>query len=124
MQEANIAMKSKTFYCPHCKVSLTKSAAAQVLGEADKYIAFGSSDVKVTCPGCGGTIDAQAMIDGKYDKLSNAPGWVSTVAYVILVVVTLVFMGQGESFWVAALIGLVFCSLFEMALRKYYKNKH
>ena len=64
-------MPSQTFYCPHCKRQLTKSAQAYVLGEAieqkSTFIGFGEIPPDVTCPGCGNRIDAMKMIKGGYD---------------------------------------------------------
>ena len=64
-------MPSETFYCPHCNRQLTKSAQAYVLGEAiankTHFIAFGEKPTVVTCPGCGGRIDAMKMVEGAYD---------------------------------------------------------
>ncbi|MBI5856159.1 MAG: hypothetical protein HZB42_00810 [Sphingobacteriales bacterium] len=64
-------MPSETFYCPHCKRQLTKSAQAYVMGEAmannSTFISMGNKPSDVTCPGCGGRIDAMKMIKGEYD---------------------------------------------------------
>ena len=64
-------MPSETFYCPHCKRQLTKSAQAYVLGEAiankSHFISLGEKPTDVTCPGCGGRIDAMKMVEGAYD---------------------------------------------------------
>ena len=56
---------SDTFHCPHCGVSLTKSAAASILGQVGGFA--GHVPPSVTCPGCGGDIDTRKMIAGDYD---------------------------------------------------------
>ena len=64
-------MPSQTFYCPHCRRQLTKSAQAYVLGEAiaqkSIFIGLGEMAPYVTCPGCGGRIDSMKMVKGEYD---------------------------------------------------------
>ncbi len=60
-------MASERFRCPNCSVSLTKSPMAHILGQAHSYVVL-SGTRTVRCPGCGGPIDAKAMIDGKYDE--------------------------------------------------------
>ena len=68
-------MKSETFRCPHCRAELKKSAAAFVLGEAKSSVVMGGMDPTVTCPACGGSIETQSMIEGKYDvgKVASSP---------------------------------------------------
>ncbi len=86
-------MPSETFYCPHCRRQLTKSAQAFVLGEMFKkksgFIGLGDLPPDVTCPGCGGRIDAMKMIKGEYDidpkvrKMLPLYGW-GIIAAIIL----------------------------------------
>jgi len=66
-------MKEETFFCPHCSVKLTKSAAAWVLGEAGQGDIAEEVRPIVTCPGCGGPISTKAMVEGRYDD-SNTMG--------------------------------------------------
>ncbi len=70
-------MPSQTFYCPHCKAQLTKSAQAYVMGEAyanqSTFISMGSPPSDVICPGCRGRIDAMKMIKGEYDRGISDP---------------------------------------------------
>jgi hypothetical protein len=112
-REAFEPMKSSTFYCPHCQANLTKSAAAQVLGDVKRFIVLGSPP-KVTCPACGGDLDARAMIDGQYDKPPGAGDWVSGVASFVFLIVTIGLAVWGLSFWVAIIIGLVAAGLFSL----------
>ncbi|TRX03224.1 hypothetical protein [Flavobacterium gawalongense] len=66
-------MPSETFYCPHCKRQLTKSAQHYVQGEIleskSPFISLGEPPLYVTCPACGGRIDTMKMIKGEYDQL-------------------------------------------------------
>jgi hypothetical protein len=114
-------MKSSTFYCPHCQANLTKSAAAQVLGEADSYFAFGAP--VVTCPACGGAIDAKAMIEGKLDKRPGAKTWVKIGTFAVFLLAMIVCMGEGLSFWVALIISLVAGGLFNGVLGQRAKKR-
>lgn len=83
-------MKSETFFCPHCRSKLTKSAAAFVMGEVKYGIGLGGMAPTVTCPACGKPIDSKAMIDGKYDGAgggSEAVGcllWIAGTAYLMI----------------------------------------
>ena len=60
------------FYCPNCRVSLTKSPQAQVLGElysgGSSFFAMGDMPDHINCPGCRGEIDTMKMIKGEYDN--------------------------------------------------------
>lgn len=80
-------MPSETFYCPHCKRQLTKSAQAYVLGEmmASKksyFVGLGELSSTVVCPGCRGWIDTMKMIHGEYDLMTGKPShpFVSLIA--------------------------------------------
>ena len=128
-------MNSTNFYCPHCRRSLSRDAAAQ-------YIAFGSPTM--TCPACRGEIDSKAIIAGVYDRLPGAgkswtrivayageywtstgayarESWTSIVSYLLLTGVTLLLMANSVSFWLALLSGFVAMSLFEFVARKVWK---
>ena len=128
-------MNSTNFYCPHCRRSLSRDAAAQ-------YIAFGSPTM--TCPACRGEIDSKAIIAGVYDRLPGAGkswtrivayageywtstvayarhSWISIVSYLLLTGVTLLLMANSVSFWLALLSGFVAMSLFEFVARKVWK---
>lgn|ERR1041385_2935365 len=65
-------MKSATFHCPHCRVSLTKSPQAQVLSElylgGSSFFAMGDMPDHIYCPGCRGEIDTMKMIQGEFDQ--------------------------------------------------------
>ena len=128
-------MNSTNFYCPHCRRSLSRDAAAQ-------YIAFGSPTM--TCPACGSEIDSKAIIAGVYDRIPGAgkswarivayageywtstvayakESWTSIVSYLLLTGVTLLLMANSVSFWLALLSGFVAMSLFEFVARKVWK---
>lgn len=62
-------MPSETFYCPHCKSELTKSAQAYTLGAAYENESLFILDLPadVICHGCGGSIDSMKMIKGEFD---------------------------------------------------------
>ena len=128
-------MNSTNFYCPHCRRSLSRDAAAQ-------YIAFGSPTM--TCPACRGEIESKAIIAGVYDRLPGAgkswtrivayageywtstvayarQSWTSIVSYLLLTGVTLLLMANSVSFWLALLSGFVAMSLFEFVARKVWK---
>jgi len=80
-------MVSERFRCPHCGVSLTKSPMAHILGQAHSYVVF-SSRRTVTCPGCGGAIDAKRMIDGEYDEkepVSSGCGILVAIAVIVAI---------------------------------------
>ena len=64
-------MPTETFYCPHCKRQLTKSAQSYVLGEMisskSSFIGFGDIPPVIICPGCRKGIDNMKMLKGEYD---------------------------------------------------------
>ena len=128
-------MNSTNFYCPHCRRSLSRDAAAPC-------IAFGSPTM--TCPACRGEIDSKAIIAGVYDRLPGAgkswtrivayageywtstvayakESWTSIVSYLLLTGVTLLLMANSVSFFLALLSGFVAMSLFEFVARKVWK---
>lgn len=76
-------MGSPQFRCPHCQALLTKSDADQVLGEVGDFVAFGSS--VETCPACGGSIDRQSIIAGKYDEKASIGGCLGIVIVAIII---------------------------------------
>jgi hypothetical protein len=93
-------MPSETFFCPHCHRQLTKSAQAYVMGEmmgsgGGRYVGVGSGMAQtVTCPGCGGAIDADRMIRGEYDGGRPMTGWekLFNVVFLIAVVAVLIWI--------------------------------
>lgn len=93
-------MPSETFYCPHCKRQLTKSAQAYIQGEILENkgysISIGTDSSKrsenVICPGCGGSIDYMKMIKGEYDGRKNTSlgkGKGCAVFFTVLIIVSL-----------------------------------
>ncbi len=93
-------MPSETFYCPACRRSLTKSAAAFVLGEVrDGIILGGGMPESVTCPGCGARIDARAMIAGKYDAPPMPLGSCLFTAALVLGIAGYFFLGYRTEAW-------------------------
>lgn len=113
-------MPSETFFCPHCKRQLTKSAPAYVLGEAisDKDARFVLPDGMaqwVTCPGCGAAIDAKKMILGEYDGSIARGGGVGCVGFVA--VFGLILMGE-QPWWVALIGGIAAGCLAEAIWNK------
>jgi hypothetical protein len=90
---------SSKFNCPHCLVSLTKSAAAEVLGSMGASMGsgayLGSLASSVTCPACGGAIDTQKMIAGHFDhEQGSALGCVFAAVFII-----------GGTYWINAATG-------------------
>jgi hypothetical protein len=90
-------MKSEYFHCPHCRTQLKKSAAAWVLGEAGGYVA---GSPPISCPACRRSLDAQALIDGKYDE--SAWSEIGTLVFLLLLLIgTPLQMMAGRGFWVS-----------------------
>lgn len=119
-------MPSETFYCPHCKSQLTKSAQAYVLGEIVKskapFMGLGEMANYVTCPGCGGRIDSMKMIKGEYDY-SSADGW-TTLMVLVIIAAVIVFKFVLHWSWVAAaLVGLIGGALLVQLLSEIFKGK-
>jgi hypothetical protein len=116
-------MPSETFYCPHCKRQLTKSAQAYVLGEILKskapFMGLGGMAPYVSCPGCGGRIDSMKMVKGEYD-FNSVDGW--TVLLIIAAVIVFKFVFHWS--WVAAIIvGLISGVLLIQILSEFFKGK-
>lgn len=113
-------MKSEYFFCPHCRTKLQKSAAAFVMGEAKNAIVMGGMASSVTCPACGGAIDSQAMIAGKYDPPKAS--WVETLIFFLWIGATIFLMVQFDfGFWSAIGIatgGIVLLALLERFWKK------
>jgi hypothetical protein len=82
-------VKSETFYCPHCRRQLTKSPLAFIRGEMERGVIMGGDVPTVTCPGCGGAIDTQKMIDGKYDYIEKP--W-QTILKTVIGIAVFVFL--------------------------------
>ena len=107
-------MPSETFYCPHCKRSLTKSAQAYVLGEimsnkSSSFAMMGQMAETVTCPGCGGSIGAAKMVRGEYDlpggAMSNRDAMIVFSFAIAAFVAALLWLGT--PWWVDFIIGLL-----------------
>jgi hypothetical protein len=119
-------MPSETFYCPHCKRQLTKSAQAYVLGEIVKskapFMGLSGMAPYVSCPGCGGRIDSMKMVKGEYDY-NSADGW--TVLMVLLIIAAvIIFKFVLQWSWVAAIIvGLIGGVLLIQILSEFFKGK-
>lgn len=66
-------MASEIFYCPHCRVSLTKSPQMHVLCELyennSTFIGLGTLPENIWCPNynCGKAINTMNVIKGNYD---------------------------------------------------------
>lgn len=103
-------MPSETFYCPHCKRQLTKSAQAYVLGEIIKskspFMGLGDMASHVVCPGCRGRIDSMKMIKGEYDY-SSADGWTVLMVLVIIAAVLVFKFALHWSWVLAVIVGLI-----------------
>lgn len=82
-------MPSETFYCPHCKNQLTKSAQHYVMGESSYFIGLGGLSPEVVCPACQGKIDTMKMIRGEYDRTTGK----RTHPLVSLILVVCFFVG-------------------------------
>ena len=71
-------MPAETFYCPHCKNQIKKSAQAYVMGESmasgGYFVALGGVPDTVRCPNCGGGIDNKKMMLGEYDVRPRGAG--------------------------------------------------
>ncbi len=103
-------MKSEFFYCPHCGGKLQKSAAAQVMGEVGRFIAFG--DPVITCPRCRGEMDSMSMIDGLYDKAPLYPRIGSIGGFLVLVGIIASMMHWDFPFWQALVAGVAGVGVF------------
>jgi hypothetical protein len=59
-------MPAETYFCPHCKRQIKKSAQAYIMGESlttkgAHFVALGGIRDIVPCPSCGGEIDNMTM---------------------------------------------------------------
>lgn len=119
-------MPSETFYCPHCKRQLTKSAQAYVLGEIIKsrapFMGLGEMAPFVTCPGCGGRIDSMKMVKGEYDYNSE-DGWTIIMVLVIIAAVLVLKLVLHWSWVAAVLAGLIGGALLVLLLSEIFKGK-
>ena len=119
-------MPSETFYCPHCKRQLTKSAQAYVLGEIIKsrapFMGLGEMAPFVTCPGCGGRIDSMKMVKGEYDYNSE-DGWTIIKVLVIIAAVLVLKLVLHWSWVAAVLAGLIGGALLVLLLSEIFKGK-
>jgi len=84
-----MTMPAETFYCPHCKRQLTKSAQAYVMGESmttpgAHFISLGRMPANMKCPGCGGEIDSKKMMLGEYDRQVGKSDSGGVVGFVVL----------------------------------------
>jgi hypothetical protein len=105
-------MKSETFFCPHCRSQLKKSAQAWVLGEVQDtpgatYVGIGERAQTVTCPACGGAIDSAAMIAGKYDGGGGAGAEGAAGCLVGVVAILLLIFAFEVRVWIAVVLGIV-----------------
>lgn len=119
-------MPSETFYCPHCKRQLSKSAQAYVLGEIIEskapFMGLGEMAPFVTCPGCGGRIDSMKMIKGEYDYNSE-DGWTIIMVLVIIASVLVLKLVLHWSWVAAVLAGLIGGALLVLLLSEIFKGK-
>lgn len=80
----------RDFRCPHCKSTLYKSEQMMMLSEIHQgggsYMAFTSTET-ITCPACGGTIDAGEVIAGKHDRKAGP----LATAFAVLVLAAICF---------------------------------
>lgn len=99
-------MPSETFYCPHCKRQLTKSAQAYVMGESSYFIGLEGIPPDVISPGSGSRIDNLKMIKGEYD-LNLVTNKMLPLYVVGTIAAPLVFRFVVQWSWVASiLVGL------------------
>jgi len=84
-------MPSETFYCPHCKRQLTKTAQHYVMGESSYFIGLGGLPPNVSCLGCGGSIDSIKIIKGEYDNKNLSRGCASGFVIFIIIFLAVVF---------------------------------
>ena len=85
-------MPEQTFYCPHCKSHLTKSAQAYVMGESMTtegavFVHLGSLPETIQCPQCGGAIDNKKMMLGEYDHRAGQAGGSRVLPFILLAAV-------------------------------------
>ena len=72
-------MPAETYFCPHCKRRIKKSAQAYLMGESmtiegAQFVALGGVRDIVPCPSCGGEIDNMKMMRGEYDARPGGSG--------------------------------------------------
>jgi endogenous inhibitor of DNA gyrase (YacG/DUF329 family) len=111
-------MSTEFMGCPHCGTEIQKSAAAQILGGAGRFMVMGEAPKTVNCPACGQPIDVQAMLDGKYDR-SRWPETVGAIGFLLFVGSVIAFRGMGEdwlpafgwAFLVAAVASVILATL-------------
>lgn len=81
-------MASETFYCPHCKTQLTKSAQMYVLCEMhetkSRFMGFGEISKFINCanPFCKKQIITENVIKGSYDSKYVMPDWIPVVVII------------------------------------------
>ncbi|HEV7780864.1 MAG TPA: hypothetical protein VGO58_06340 [Chitinophagaceae bacterium] len=114
-------MSSQTFYCPHCKKQLTKSAQAYVLGEAYAHqtttFIMGSPPADVHCPGCGGRIDSMRMIKGEYDGGRDQEADKYSGYYVVgMIIMPFIFRFAFHWSWVASILVGLFAGVVAVQL--------
>ena len=93
-------MPAETFFCPHCKSQLTKSAQSYVMGEMmtnkeSYFIALGNMPDTITCPGCSGQIDNNKMLLGEYDPgagSAGSGGFIGTIIFAGLIALAAYFI--------------------------------
>lgn len=115
-------MPAETFYCPHCRSQLTKSAQAYVLGEASDFVAMGGMAETVTCPRCGGAIDAMKMIRGDYDQSITTLQGLAALATGAAVFALAVF-ALDFAWWVGAIGGVVSIGLAVGAIETFGRRR-
>ncbi len=82
-------MPAETYFCPHCKRQIKKSAQAYVMGESlttkgAHFVALGGVRDIVPCPSCGGEIDNMKMMLGEYDARPGGSGGGGRVAFFVI----------------------------------------
>jgi hypothetical protein len=118
-------MPSETFYCPHCKRKLTKSPQAYVLGEMmgkkdSEFVGLGGMAETVTCPGCGGSIDARKMVMGEYDGTIGSAGCLGLVVGIAVFVVVDFYLNW--YWWLGVILGVAAGIVFE-SIRRQLRGK-
>jgi rubredoxin len=82
-------MPEESFFCPHCRSRVKKSAQAYIMGESmttkgAHFIAFGQMPDTMRCPSCGHDIDYKKMIMGEYDARVGGSSRGGAIRFIVL----------------------------------------
>ncbi len=104
-------MPSETFYCPHCRHQLRKSAKAYVMGEAyatnSPFLNLGFPPGEDFCPDCRGKIDVMKVISGEYDIDPTISKYIN-LYFIMVIIAIIVFKWVCKWSWVGSiLVGII-----------------